>query len=83
DDEPSRHPRSHGKDAPDPEALARDLDRVAARLSEGNLSDADRSYLRDQLSVLAGRCAWVTTEQQRLFLQQRVEEIWKTAGESS
>ncbi|MCA9025101.1 MAG: AAA family ATPase [Planctomycetaceae bacterium] len=82
-DEPSRHPRSHGNDAPDPEALARDLDRVAARLSEENLSDADRSYLRDQLSVLAGRCAWVTAEQQRLFLQQRVEEIWKTAGESS
>ncbi len=80
-EEPSRHPRSHGNDTPDPEALARDLERVSARFSEQNLSDADRSYLRDQLSVLAGRCAWVPGEDQRQFLQQRVSQIWKTAGE--
>ncbi len=82
-DEPARHPRSHSNDAPDPEALARDLERVSARFAEEDLSAADRSYLRDQLSVLAGRCTWVADEQQRLFLQQRVEEIWKTTGEST
>ncbi|MCA9075773.1 MAG: AAA family ATPase [Planctomycetaceae bacterium] len=83
EDEQARHPRSHGDDAPDPEALARDLDRIASRFSEENLSDADRSYLRDQLSVLAGRCAWVREEQQRQFLQKRVDDIWKISGEQS
>jgi MoxR-like ATPase len=71
------HPRSDGVDQPDPEALARDLDRIATRLAESDLPQAERSVLRDQLSVLAGRCPWIASEQQRDFLQQRVDEIWK------
>jgi MoxR-like ATPase len=67
-----RHPRSSGDSAPDPEALARDLDRIGHRLDNGGLSDGDRSYLRDQLSVLAGRCEWVAGTEQRDFLKNRV-----------
>ena len=70
------HPRSAGLDKPDPEALARDLDRLAARLKEQELPDAERAVLRDQLSVLAGRCPWVGDVQQQEFLQKRIDEAW-------
>lgn len=71
------HPRSAGLDKPDPEALARDLERLAARLTEQNLADSERAVLRDQLSVLAGRCPWVGDVQQQEFLQRRIDEAWK------
>ncbi len=71
------HPRSAGLDKPDPEALARDLDRLAVRLKEQELPDAERAVLRDQLSVLAGRCPWVGDVQQQEFLQKRIDEAWK------
>jgi len=71
------HPRSVGMDQPNPEALARDLERIATRLTESQLPAAERSVLRDQLSVLAGRCPWISETQQREFLEQRVAEIWK------
>lgn len=71
------HPRSAGIDKPDAEALARDLDRIAGRLGEKELPDAERSVLRDQLSILAGRCPWVGDVQQQGFLQRRIDEIWK------
>lgn len=70
------HPRAHGDSAPDPETLARDLDRIASRLGEASLTAADRSCLRDQLSVLSGRHEWVAGEEQRRFLKQRIDELW-------
>jgi MoxR-like ATPase len=75
-----RHPRSSGDSAPDPEALARDLDRIGHRLENGGLSDGDRSYLRDQLSVLAGRCEWVAGTEQRDFLKNRVGALRQKVG---
>lgn len=72
-----QHPRATGDTAPDAEALARDLERIGGRLAEHELTDADRSYLRDQLSVLAGRCEWVPGGEQREFLSQRVKELWE------
>ncbi len=78
-----RHPRAAGDSAPDPEALARDLDRVGARLAQPHLSDADRAYLRDQLCVLAGRCEWVAGEEQRAFLKERAGKLQQQAGPSA
>jgi MoxR-like ATPase len=78
-----RHPRVAGDSAPDSEALARDLDRVGARLAEAHLSDADRSYLRDQLCVLAGRCEWVAGAEQRAFLKERAGKLQQQAGPSA
>lgn len=71
-----RHPRAAGDAAPDAEALARDLERIAGRFAEPQLTDPDRTYLQDQLGVLAGRCEWVADEQQRAFLKERVAQLW-------
>jgi MoxR-like ATPase len=77
------HPRSAGFDKPDPEALARDLERIVLRLKETELPDLERSVLRDQLSVLAGRCPWVGDAQQQEFLQKKIDDAWKLFSESA
>lgn len=73
------HPRARG-DLPQPDELARELARVRAALETTSTPDADRAVLRDQLGLLAGRCAWVADAQQRQFLEQKVQEAWASGG---
>ncbi|SFH92878.1 AAA family ATPase [Planctomicrobium piriforme] len=68
------HPRVNSNSAPDPEAIARDLERIEARLTEG-VRDSDKAYARDQLGVLAGRCEWISSTQSREFLTGRVRKL--------
>ena len=71
------HPRSRTSDLPDPEQLARDLERIEHRLSAVDTSPAEHAFVRDQLGLLAGRCQWVTDEQKRDFLNERLDTLWK------
>jgi MoxR-like ATPase len=74
------HPRSQGSDAPDPESLARDLQHIAARTSNGDLPATEKSYLKDRLGLLAARCQWVKDPQQREFLEKQIEPLWGKLG---
>ena len=74
------HSRSRGDSGPDPETIARDLERMAGRIDSAGLPQYELSFLRDQLGVLSGRCAWVQDEQQRTFLEARVSELWSKIG---
>jgi MoxR-like ATPase len=73
------HPRARGSERPDAESLARDLESIGERAA-GDVAPADRSYLRDRLGVLAGRCQWVADEQPRTFLLNKVEELLVRLG---
>lgn len=77
------HPRSRGDDPPDPEKLGRDLVRIGERLQLKDLPTTERTYLKDQLGLLAGRCQWVDGQQQRQHLQEQVDTLWKFAGGQS
>jgi MoxR-like ATPase len=79
EDQKASHPRARGVDAPDPEHLARDLERLAERAS-GEVPATERSYLQDQLGLLAGRCQWVEDGQRRRFLEAKVEALWQRLG---
>jgi MoxR-like ATPase len=76
----ARHPRAQAQAAPDPEAMARDLDWLTTALTDSGNDAAARAPLRDRLTILAGRCQWVTAPQQREHLQKRVEQLWKQFG---
>ncbi|HUG67500.1 MAG TPA: AAA family ATPase [Pirellulaceae bacterium] len=76
----AKHARAAGHESPDAEVLAFDLERISSRVQVADLSPTERSYLRDQLGVLAGRCQWVSDEQQRTFLDEKVEHLWHVIG---
>jgi MoxR-like ATPase len=73
---PDVHPAARGSFA-DPEALARDLDALAADLPERGRDEAGRARWLDRLRALASRCEWVEAEESRRFLGERVEALWK------
>jgi MoxR-like ATPase len=77
------HPRASDDSAPDPEQLALGLEQIASQLDQSDLAETQRSYLRDQLGVLASRCQWVAQQQQRDFLDARIEELWDRLGGSA
>lgn len=82
-EDPADHPRSRSQGHPDPEALARDLSKILESLKTPTLSDADRSYLRDRLGILEGRCQWVRETTAREWLVSQVAAAWTLANAAS
>ncbi len=74
------HGRSRRSTAPDPESLARDLQRIREGLERADLPAMDRVYLQDRLGILAGRCQWVEDPQAREFLDKQLETLWTLTG---
>lgn len=69
------HPRSRSAEAPDAEQLANDLERISSKLAEANLPPNEIVYVQDQLGLLASRVQWVQDDQQRTFLETRINEL--------
>ena len=70
------HPRARTTEGPDPEVLARDLEALEAPLQNSPLPEVEKSYLRDRLGILAGRCQWVKDDVKRDWLLKRVADLW-------
>lgn len=68
------HARARTTDGPDPESLARDLDHIDQALKTD--TNGANIFLRDRLSLLEGRCQWVTDGGKRDFLVKRVADLW-------
>lgn len=66
------HPRAHGEDAPDPEALAAALESLTQKLQ----SSSSHAAIADELRLLSGRIEWVKNETSRQALQERGAALW-------
>ena len=75
-DQPGSHPRARQSDAPDPETLAAEINRIATRLDSPDLPASERAQLRDEVGLLASRCEWVTNAHQREYLQKEIQTLW-------
>jgi MoxR-like ATPase len=73
---PGDHPRARPADGPDAEAVARDLEAIEAALKNAALPEVEKSYLRDRLGVLEGRCQWIRDGAKREWLVKRVATLW-------
>lgn len=82
DGELKKHSRAESENAPDPQTLARDVEWIGESLDAAGEDETARAALRDRLSVLAGRCQWVAEEDQRTYLRQQIDEMWKRFGEA-
>lgn len=76
DERLASHPRARVADAPDPEALAADLQTLATSLTSATTEGA-RSELRDRLALLTSRAQWITDTPQRTHLEETLARIWQ------
>ena len=72
------HPRARAGEVADAESIARDLDTLAAQMPQADATE--KTYLRDRLGILDGRCQWIADAEQRDFLTQRVAGLWTEFG---
>jgi MoxR-like ATPase len=70
------HPRARSAEGPDAESVARDLDSIEGALKNGALPEVEKSYLRDRLGILEGRCQWVKDGGRRDWLLKRTADLW-------
>jgi aminotransferase len=54
-----------------------DLEEIAIKAQQNGHDPALLEAMRDRLRILASRCQWVKEDQQRTFLAERVEGLWK------
>lgn len=71
----SGHPRSRSTEVPDPELLARDIDQLEQRCQNDSLTEIERTQLQDQVTLLASRCQWIESDQQKTFLAEKLEKL--------
>lgn len=74
--DPADHPRAH-PGAPDPEALAAQLEQLAAQAS-APAAPEEAARRRDRLALVSNRIPWVESAEARTALQTRVEALWKS-----
>ncbi|MDO7847300.1 AAA family ATPase [Hymenobacter sp. M29] len=77
DAQPARHPRAAGHDAPDADALLREIGTLAAQWELPETSPAERTAIKDQLRYLHGRAQWLTNEVQRGYVQEPLDALWQ------
>ncbi len=79
-DEPGAHIMAETADRPDGEALARGLDQVETELATGALSLSVAARLRERLTELADRAAWLPDEPARAHLRHRAGQLLERLG---
>ena len=77
DAQPAQHPRAAGHDAPDADALLREISTLAAQWELPETSPAERTAIKDQLRYLHGRAQWLTNEVQRGYVQEPLDALWQ------
>ncbi|WBO86872.1 AAA family ATPase [Hymenobacter yonginensis] len=77
DDQPAQHPRAAGHDAPDADALLREIGTLTAQWDLPETSPAERTAIKDQLRYLHGRAQWLGNDEQRAFVQEPLDALWQ------
>ena len=76
-DEPDAHPLAAVPDRVDGEDVARQLDAVTAEIQERSLGLAAAARIREQLTGLADRIAWLPDDVARRHLTNRIGDLLK------
>jgi MoxR-like ATPase len=77
DEAPGQHPRAAGPEAPDADAILREVVALTAQWDEPATSLAERTVIKDQLRYLHGRSQWLPNELQRQYVQEPLDALWQ------
>lgn len=72
-----QHPRAAQDNLPDAETIYTEVERLSAAWLLPETSMAGRALIKDQLLQLNQRCEWITNEEQRQYVKQPIDALWK------
>ncbi|MDJ1501397.1 AAA family ATPase [Xanthocytophaga agilis] len=71
------HPQAHINAIPNADELYQEVVILMEKWDKPETSLPDRTVIKDRLRYLNGRCEWLTNEEQRKYVQQKMDELWK------
>lgn len=71
------HPQAHINAVPNADELYQEVVVLMEKWDKSETSLPDRTVIKDRLRYLNGRCEWLTNEEQRKYVQQKMDELWK------
>lgn len=77
DQAPGQHPRAAGPDAPDADAILREVQLLTTQWDAPETTLPERTAIKDQLRYLHGRTQWLTQEVQRQYVQEPLDALWQ------
>jgi MoxR-like ATPase len=77
EDTHAQHPRASLNALPNADELYNEVQKLTEQWQEPEISMADRSLIKDRLSHINSRCEWIGNEEQRKYVQQPIDELWK------
>lgn len=73
----AQHPRANAANTPNADEIYKELLQMTAQWDDAEVSDADKSAIKDRLRYLNGRCEWIHNPTQREYVMQPVAALWK------
>jgi MoxR-like ATPase len=74
---PGHHPRAALHSEPDAEEIYKEVEHLSAQWQDPEISMADRSLIKDRLMHLNSRCEWISNPEQRKYVQEPIDGLWK------
>lgn len=83
DQVPGQHPRAGLRSEPDAEEIYKEVEHLSSQWDDPETSMADRSLIKDRLMHLNSRCEWISNAEQRKYVQEPIDALWKKIMQSA
>ena len=71
------HPQAMHNRSPNPEELMKDVKMLAEKWQPAILKLEEQNMVKDKLRFLQTRCDWIKNPEQKQFVQQEIDVLWK------
>jgi len=77
DDSTNMHPQAMHNRSPNPEELMKDVKILMEKWQPSVLKLEEQNVVKDKLRFLQTRCEWIRNPEQKQFVQQEIDVLWK------
>jgi len=71
------HPQAVFNKAPNPEEVIREVQYLAGKWENGQLSLEEQNVVKDKLRYVQTRCGWIKNPENKQFIQTQVDQLWQ------
>jgi len=71
-----QHPRASINALPNADEIFEEVEKMKAQWASDEITMAERTVIKDRLRYLNGRCEWIGNEEQRKYVQDKIDELW-------
>ena len=71
-----QHPRASINALPNADEIFEEVEKMKTQWASDEITMAERTVIKDRLRYLNGRCEWIGNEEQRKYVQDKIDELW-------